>query len=182
MERPAGRCLRSTSLGPCRVVGLLRGYPATERATSRGRLPFHLSLPGRVPGCVSEKPGYMQIRTPSSRIPVLSFRAMPSSFLSTFVRLVALEDPRNGAPRYVPRRGEGDFLLLPALVHVAYTRSVVVTLRLSSRANQYHARSATSALKPLSALLSLSRHRVTKADNDEREDSDLLLYTNICLP
>jgi len=107
---------------------------------------------------------------------------MPSSFLSTFVRLVALEDPRNGAPRYVPRRGKGDFLFLPALVHVAYTRSVVATLRLSSRANQYHARSATSALKPLSALLSLSRRRVAKADNDEREDSDSLLHTHACLP
>jgi len=76
MERLVGRhgqCLRSTSPVPAEWSVFYKVFyptdPATERATSRGIL-FHLSLPGRVPESVSEKPGYMQIRTPSSS-PVL---------------------------------------------------------------------------------------------------------------
>lgn len=140
------------------MVGLLQGYPAepaTERATSRGSL-FHLSLPGRVPERVSEKPGYMQIRTPS---PSLVLQPL----LPIFLRIVTHEDLGNGAPRYVLRREKEPFPLPRTYV---YARADVRTQRtrspLRTMSSGFHpsridiTRSATSTLKPLSTF-SLSR-------------------------
>jgi len=106
--------------------GLLQGYPtdpATERATSRGSL-FHLSLPGRVPERVSEKPGYMQIRTPSPSLVFPPFLATAISFCLLSSRL----SPTRISQRYLVVRAmsrKGAFFLTTYVHTRAHTHTHV---------------------------------------------------------
>lgn len=159
----AGQCLRSTSPVPAEWSVFYKAIRWTRWRLGTGHFPWEpvpsIALPGRVPERVSEKPGYMQIRTPLPHILPLLATAIPFCLLSYGLSPSRISQ-RYPAVRATPRKE-----VFPVNTHTyerTCTRTHMLVILLHVISYSFHPSriditySTTSTLKPLSTF-SLSR-------------------------